>query len=537
MPGPVTLEIERKLQLPDPARTREWLNSPELPGYTVTAAGEVLQHDVYLDTEDWRTYRWGYACRIRRSGRRSELILKSFGEESRVRERTEIAQSLPRSYRPGSPLPADGAVGEKLSSIAGSSRLRPLFYLDTRRRKFLAQTPGGPRVEIAFDDCRLRPAGSRRSQAFNEIEVELLGPGSSESVDRVADLLVQALGAEDEGRTKFGRGLAAAGLDPEAYQQFGPATFDADTPAREAVAALLRKQAQRMLREEAATRLGEDLEALHDMRVAVRRARTFLRIYGGVLPAARVAAVSGELRWLGDALGGVRDIDVQLEGFAADPEVFSPGAEARALVRAHLEEVRHKKRNLLLAALDSARYRRLVRSLRTLLRPVSRMTGAQREPAGTYLPAVAYELLGKVVKRGKRLDATSPTSELHRLRIKAKRARYALESASPLLGKPARKVIPEVVRVQDHLGALQDAVVRGDLLRRFAVTLPTTIERQIILDLGGLIAANDLQLLSLKERFPSVFRRFAGYPDLKQLMKNLGSAFEARTAGARPLSP
>ena len=79
--------------------------------------------------------------------------------------------------------------------------------------------------------------------------------------------------------------------------------------------AVVRRQLAVLRDKEPGTRLGEDPEELHDMRVATRRLRAALALFAGVLPV-RAQTYREELGWLGRLLGEVRDLDVQQEGLA-----------------------------------------------------------------------------------------------------------------------------------------------------------------------------------------------------------------------------
>ena len=112
------------------------------------------------------------------------------------------------------------------------------------------------------------------------------------------------------------------------------------------------------------------------MRVATRRLRAALRIFAAGIPPRLQARMSQELRWLGELLGGVRDLDVQLaklDGFtAAAPAGFRP---ALGLLRTHLDGERLRRRTDMLAGLDSARYFRLLIQLERFGVPAARRAG------------------------------------------------------------------------------------------------------------------------------------------------------------------
>ena len=131
----------------------------------------------------------------------------------------------------------------------------------------------------------------------------------------------------------------------------GPAQTAAETAF-----AILRKQFAAFLANEAGTRLGDDIEALHDMRVASRRLRAAMSAFAGYLPP-RMHPLRDQLGWVASALGAVRDIDVQLERMPEWREGFTPEqAAAVDAVEAILRARRDAARKRMLAVLDSRRY-------------------------------------------------------------------------------------------------------------------------------------------------------------------------------------
>ncbi|MDE2639541.1 MAG: CHAD domain-containing protein, partial [Chloroflexota bacterium] len=88
--------------------------------------------------------------------------------------------------------------------------------------------------------------------------------------------------------------------------------------------------------------------------------------------------------------------------------------------------------------------------------------------AGDAAARVLRRRMAQVRRRGDRLDAGSPDAELHALRIRVKRLRYALEFLAPLYPKAAARLLPRLVELQDGLGRHQDAVIAARQLRDLA---------------------------------------------------------------------
>lgn len=205
---------------------------------------------------------------------------------------------------------------------------------------------------------------------------------------------------------------------------------------------------------EPGARSGRDPEDLHQMRVAVRRLRAVLRASRALFDPKVVERLRSELDWLGARLGLVRDLDV-LHAYLQPRLAPLAGAEHRAGQRVlrRLGGDRARARAGLHEALDSPRYPRILEQLETFL---------SRPPASTSdvsLPDVAATEWKRLRKAVQKLPGRPSTDELHAVRIKVKRARYAAELARAAAGARGKRFIRQAKKLQDILGDLQDAVV------------------------------------------------------------------------------
>jgi len=209
---------------------------------------------------------------------------------------------------------------------------------------------------------------------------------------------------------------------------------------------------------EAGTRLGEDPEELHDMRVATRRMRSALNLFRGYVTGPAIARVGERLRRAGAALGAVRDLDVAIaraEAFADEHE----GLDLTPLLR-RWRRRRDRARQALVRYLDSREYVRFQQSMAELLASLETEEGWARGTlaVGTLAPKMLYVQNAVVTGYGAVLD-NAPVQLLHALRIDAKRLRYGLEFFREVLPDELQALIPVVVRLQDHLGELHDEYV------------------------------------------------------------------------------
>lgn len=254
--------------------------------------------------------------------------------------------------------------------------------------------------------------------------------------------------------------------------------FTRHTPAGEVVLAYLSAQTGRIGALDPEVRQ-ERPDAVHQMRVTVRRLRSALQTFTEILSEPGTRRLRAELKWLGGVLGEARDTEVLAArlhaGLAAVPVELVLGP-AQARVTAHFAPLEASSRKAVLDALDAERYRALRAELGRLLDKPP-LTPRAAEPAGGVLPLAvgrAYRRTGRRMRRareappGPRRDVA-----LHETRKAAKRARYAAEAASPALGgkagKKARRFAKRMKKVQSVLGAHQDAVIARAAARDIGV--------------------------------------------------------------------
>lgn len=244
------------------------------------------------------------------------------------------------------------------------------------------------------------------------------------------------------------------GLNPE------PSTARRKDPPAVHVRARLDSQLRALLEHEAGTRSGVDAEDLHQMRVTVRRLRAAVNAEGGGLSTDVAEHLQTELKWLGNALGPVRDIDVQLDRLRTEAMGFEDDERA-AVERLLAGLVRDRKdaRRRMLAALRTKRYTALLVSTADAAKSQPVASGGGRTPAVIDVINKPYRKLRKAVQA---LGEDPPDADLHALRIKGKRLRYAAE----LVGQPAKDLIKATKGFQEVLGEHQDAAVAEDTIRR-----------------------------------------------------------------------
>jgi CHAD domain-containing protein len=413
----------------------------------VTAADERRLTTVYWDTADMRLIRWG--CTLRHRAGEGWTVKLPKVEDSALLVRDEHNFPGPPAAPPAEALDLVRAY-VRTADVAPVARMRTV-----RRAVSVLSADGRLLAEIDDDDVSVH-RGRRVVSRFRELEVEMADAGTDELLGAIVERLRAGGAGAVDPTPKLVRALGEPALaPPEVVAESLNGASTAGAVVRRAIAASV----ARLLRHDPGVRLGGEPEDVHQARVATRRMRSDLRTFAPLVDEAWAASLSEELRWLAAELGSVRDAEVLAERLQATAARLPAGdVEAGRHVADRLVEGVAGARDGLLAALREPRYVALLdRLVEAAHHPA--LTAEADGPARKVLPALVALPWGKLWRDGRRLDVNSPDEELHALRIRAKRVRYAAEAVAPVMGPRATRFAAAVTRLQTVLGEHQDAVI------------------------------------------------------------------------------
>jgi inorganic triphosphatase YgiF len=468
-------EVEGKLRVTDERTLRAIARLRSLGQHPLHPRPSQHLHSVYVDTEDLDLARRGVALRLRRHRGAWEATAKWSGSvDGAVHRRPELTLELAKP--PDLPffLP-DGPLSLYLNALVLGRPLHPILVCDTLRRLLnvfpvAAAESSQPVAEIALDRVKITAPNEKGEQpidTYREVEIEQR-EGSAEDVVALTEQLRAKFDLSPSDTSKFAYGMHRL-YDESILRLSPPPALTGNDSVAVALRRVIAAQLERLRENDPGTRLGRDPEALHDMRVAIRRMRAALRAFKGGAAARVRTHLRSELRWLGRILGAVRDLDVQLENLhrhgSALPATYRDGLEP---FRRHLEDVRADRRANLLSALDSTRYIRLIVRLETFAssKP-GRLPPDAAQPLGKYGATLLKKAFKHLRNAGKEASPAVAPEKLHNLRLRAKRARYLLEFLADITGKPGRRLSKRLIRVQDLLGVINDSVVAADLICQY----------------------------------------------------------------------
>ena len=460
--GPTETELKFAIASADLAAFKTLPFLAEAPVTRTTLAA------TYFDTSDHALHGAGFSLRLRRENDRTIQTLKGASTGGAgLFARPETERPVAADTLDESMLAEALPVG---LALAAAGHLTPVFTVRVERTHWLVRR-GSAAVGVSLDQGWIE-AGDRR-EPITEVEFEM----HEGAIDAAFDLARQAarqLALHLEPLAKSARGYRLLGADPAHVRPAGPdltAEIATGAAIRQLMAGLL--EAVAIAREQVLS-LG-DVEAVHQLRVLLRRLRSLIEITRETLDPPKLGHWSRAARRAFRRLGRVRDLDILTAAIPCN----DVAAEA-ALVRVAAERQ---------AALERAQ--RLLVSRRfaaTLLGMLAFAASArtQRPDSGDSAAPMAESARALLAKRWRRVKAAKLPASLapaarHQLRIKAKTMRYAADFFEELYPndralKRRGKFGSAIRHLQDKLGALNDRdsmerLARHHLGRRAATAL------------------------------------------------------------------
>lgn len=462
------------------------------PTFVVDTGPQRSVSHTWLDTFDWRLHAAGITLEYLSDG---PLILQ-FPDGTRLQG--PRAKKWPALLHD---LPA-GRLRDALTPIVAPRALLSVVTVQRAVRE--------SRVLNVDEKTVARLLTESTDDGTSQVQVQPLR-GYEVDAERIARLIVRVDGLTATTSTPYDDALVVASRSPADQKQALAAPLRRHTPAPAAIANMLAQFAAVIDENVPGTIAAIDTEFLHDLRVAVRRTRSILKLAGDVLPADIAEQFKPEFKWLGDLTTPVRDLDVyllELDNMAArltsaDPRDLDP-------FRSFLIRHRAAERRRLVRGLRSRRFEEVMSDWQTALTQVT--AEANGGPAAAALARQRIDRAYRnVVRRGKRIAADSPSEQVHELRKRCKELRYLLEVFKPLCADaPYRPLIKELKALQDTLGDFQDGEVQREAVREFAAVMmeqgaapPATV-----LAMGELAAQLDAHQLNARGALVGRLRPF-----------------------------
>jgi CHAD domain-containing protein len=569
------IEIEMKYEVVASGGADRYLVAPELGPFTPSGAVDSIRvEDRYVDSADWALARAGFAARLRKTSRGTEISIKAQNSSGgRLQRRDEIEGPADADLIPGD-WPASQARTIILELCGGAALVELLTIRQLRRVRNLQA--GATRAELSVDEVEVVGDG-RVLDSFEELEVELKR-GDEAPLTQLVEVFDTDRSLRPVSRSKLARAVKAIrasmpSMPPELQQRWlaappellagkmkgrgaaseiakeGPGSVaddadvesaggQSDAPSRievgsksgprtigvvaedslpEAARKVLSFHFSKMQRREAGTRTGADAEDLHDMRVATRRMRAAWRVFDGAFKAGKTKKLRRHLARLADRLGAVRDLDVLIEGVEAYrlalDEDDRPGLDP---VLSVWRRQRAAARTQLIGELDSDGYATFVKEMDAFLEAGANAAAAIATPTAPHRvrDRAASQLWAayEAVRAYELVFTWADVETLHELRIAVKWLRYTLEFFGETLGADFGRLLARVVALQDYLGCLHDADVATKLARDLLVARAGELSKLETGVIGAYLRSRERELARRRRGLGPVWRAVTGAP-------------------------
>ncbi|HUU24533.1 MAG TPA: CHAD domain-containing protein [Methyloceanibacter sp.] len=456
-------EIELKLAFA-PADAPRILSHPViLASQAAPTTRELIS--VYYDTGEDVLRKAGVFLRVRSTGDGYVQTIKTARGEAEFLERDEWEQPTP-THEPDLGA-ADGTALAPLLNADVRAALGPRFQTRFRRQTYWMRCDD-TEIELAIDQGEI--TAGVLATPISELELELKA-GDKRELFHLARDLAESVPLFLAIKTKAERGFELCDGGDFSVEKAGDIVITPDMTCGDAFRAIARSCLRQIVANTPAVRGGRP-EALHQMRIGLRRLRAGLSLFADVVADQDREHIKSELRWITQELGPARDLDVYAADVLEPLRATHPGAPE--IAEAHRDFLdRHAAAYArATSAVGSDRFRKLLLDLAAWIEIGAWADhGTTLDAAPVDGPATRHaakhlsKLRRTIKKKGRRLrEASAP--ERHKLRIRAKRLRYATEFfAATFPGKKSdkrrEKSLAALKELQDSLGILSDIATRA----------------------------------------------------------------------------
>lgn len=450
-------EVELKLET-DPA------GIDALAHASILGVVDVVEHEqtsTYFDTPEQNLRRAGLSLRIRKIGTRRIQTVKA---ESKSMAGLFARPEWEMAIRQDQPVIDDHCMPLRsllpAPQLAGLSAIFQIIV--TRQKRSIIRD--GACIELVLDRGEIQAGGA--TLPISEVELELKA-GSPAALFALARTLGGLAPLQLSTLSKAQRGYNLLARDQSPSVRFQANLLICGMTSSKGLQAITHACTHQFRLSQSLLIRGENPEALHQARIALRSLRSALSIFHDMLADDRFDHVQSELRWIARELDQARDIDVLLAGNLDDT------------AREKLKEAHAQAYASATAALTSPRVRMLALDLIEWIAIGKWLTApVDRTLIGRPLDAVAADVLDRClrgVKRRGRQWAHLDAKGRHRLRVKVKKLRFSTEFFGLLFpGKKAKRrrklFLSAVEQLQGFLGDLNDQTTGAALLAKFAIT-------------------------------------------------------------------
>ena len=466
----MTTETELKLEF-DLHQQKQLIDTLQELGVELMPKAQLLAR--YFDTPDLLLREKKLGLRVRKERDQWIQTIKSTGVvKGAVHLRHERNVQVESQDLDLTKLPVKGRLGKIFDPASVRTQLKPIITTNVQRQIGRWSPNDETIVEVAIDVGDV--TAKDQSRPIHEVELELLR-GQPAALYQLAVQLSQSVKLTIQTLNKAELGFSLL-LPIQAEPVFADLpTLNTSMSAEDGFVRIM----EGCLSHFHANYLGVlrgDQEAVHQMRVGLRRMKSCIQVYKKLIPIELTEHIRDTTSWLNEELGPIRDWDVFLSSLTAVQNHFPhrKGLKRVVTLGAGLRSIHHVQLD---ERLQSQRYHQWVLQLGDWiynrrwnedLRRKQRMRVLQ--PIEDYADQVLKQANKKLVIAGDNFDSL-PSDAKHALRIRVKQFRYALQFFRDLYGKKTVQKLSQFLgELQDDLGQLNDLNATGKLLNEIGMS-------------------------------------------------------------------
>ena len=459
-------EVELKLAF-EPGDAGRIASHPALSA-SLAPAQEQRLISTYFDTPDFTLHKAGVYLRVREIGGRYVQTVKTAKSKTDLIERLEWEREIA-----GRDPDLDGAEGTALQPLLNPqirAALQPVFETRIRRTLYrIAQN--GAEIEVAIDQGEI--ATRKHISPICELELELKR-GETRELFRLARSLAEAAPLRLAVKTKAERGYELLEGGDLRLERAADIDIEPEMATADAFRAIAGSCLRQIIANEPLLCAG-DAEGLHQMRIGLRRLRAAIAIFAGIFGGEEREKIKAELKWITGELGPARDLDAFATDVLEPLRASHPGDADLAATHRDFESKRKQAYIRAASCVKSIRFGDTILDLVEWIETGPWTTdddkerkALRRRPAAKHANKMLTKLRRRVKRKGAGLRHLS-VGQRHRLRISAKRLRYATEFfAATFPGEASAKrrleSLSALKDLQDSLGGLNDLATRHALI-------------------------------------------------------------------------
>lgn len=471
------IELKLRISVADIPRLKR---HPALKMAQAARARTRMFYSIYYDTQQLSLLDNGLSLRLRRvSGKWRQTIKYQGTSLAGLHNRQELETELTHQQIDITNL-QQPKLKHLLTELLSKQSLKPLFKTDVKRTEWQLCFDNGDQVEMVLDQGQLKT--EHQSEPISEIELELKS-GHVGRLFEFASALQTTIPLAVENKSKAERGYGYYKKKKPGICKIMPAKLKRNMSGHLAFKQILWQCLEQLQGNLDMVLHGNDIEGLHQMRIALRRMRSAFNVFRQLADKPSRKKLEQEVAWLIKVLGEARDLDVFISQ-TMPPLVEQLQQPCLNLLVEQAEQAKISTYKTIRKVLQSPRYHHFILMLADWVENERwRSESSEELTVCDISQTMLTKRYTQLKQRGKKLKKAT-AKQRHQTRIAAKKLRYVSQFFAEFYPqKKTKPFLKSLAKLQDELGQINDIAVTEGLVTKLLGNKPdlALIEAQYLL--------------------------------------------------------